>query len=108
LFDNLNIMDSTNLTRSQAKKVNAALFPKLNYLYCLRERMHKVGFPPCDPLYLVVEKAYCARPNCGRSCCRINGVSILGLRTGVCRIVENFGEEVAGRILAAVVANLRL
>jgi vacuolar-type H+-ATPase catalytic subunit A/Vma1 len=38
----------------------------------------------------------CAEPNCGRSCCRIKGVWILGSRRAFCQIVENFGEE--GRI----------
>jgi len=53
-------MDSSNLTRSQAKKVNAAIFPKLNYLDRLRKRMQKVGFPHDDPLWVLVEKAYYA------------------------------------------------
>ena len=35
----------------------------------------------------------CAGPNCGRICCRNNGVRISRSRRAFCRIVENFGEE---------------
>jgi hypothetical protein len=53
-------------TRGQAAKVNKSLFPKLNCLYRLRQRMQNVGFAPDDPPYLFVEKAYDARHRAAR------------------------------------------
>jgi YD repeat-containing protein len=44
----------------------------------------------------------CAGPNCGRSCCRIKGVWILEPQRAICRIGENFGEEVGQYGLASV------
>jgi hypothetical protein len=32
--------------------------PSLNYLFRLRERMGKTGFPPGDPLFKLVDQAY--------------------------------------------------
>jgi hypothetical protein len=38
--------------------VRTALFPSINYLHRLRERMEKAGFPPDDKLFALVSKAY--------------------------------------------------
>ena len=51
-------MDRDSIERWQAAKINKALHPKLNYLFRLKERMGKAGFPPGDPLLVLVEKAY--------------------------------------------------
>ena len=51
-------MDRAAVTKDQAKTINKALFPQLNYLYRLRERMQKIGFPHDDKLYLMVCTAY--------------------------------------------------
>jgi hypothetical protein len=51
-------MDRDTIKKSHAKKISGALFPGMNYLYRLRERMQKVGFPHNDQLYLLVCKAY--------------------------------------------------
>ena len=51
-------MDRTDVKKDQAKTINKALFPSLNYLFRLKERMQKVGFPPSDKLFLMVCKAY--------------------------------------------------
>ena len=51
-------MDRDFVTKAQAKTINKSLFPSLNYLYRLRERMEKVGFPHDDKLYILVCKAY--------------------------------------------------
>jgi hypothetical protein len=51
-------MNRESLTKDQAKKINASIQPSLAYLFRLRERMVKTGFPPGDPLLKLVEKAY--------------------------------------------------
>ena len=51
-------MDRTALKKSQAKTVSEALFPGMNYLFRLRERMEKVGFPQDDKLFKMVCAAY--------------------------------------------------
>ena len=51
-------MDRAAVTKDQAKTINKALFPSLNYLVRLKERMEKVGFPQDDKLFLMVCKAY--------------------------------------------------
>lgn len=51
-------MDRETIKKSQAAVISKALFPGMNYLYRLRERMQKVGFPHEDKLYLLVCKAY--------------------------------------------------
>jgi hypothetical protein len=51
-------MDRTDVKKSQAKQISQAMFPKINYLFRLRESMEKVGFPPNDKLYLLVCNAY--------------------------------------------------
>lgn len=51
-------MDRDSLTKDQAKKINAAVQPSLAYLFRLRERMTKTGFPPADPLFQLIENAY--------------------------------------------------
>jgi hypothetical protein len=51
-------MNRESLTKDQAKKLNASIQPSLAYLFRLRERMIKRGFPPGDPLLKLVEKAY--------------------------------------------------
>lgn len=51
-------MDRAAVKKSQAKVISTALFPGMNYLYRLKERMQKVGFPHDDRLYLKVCAAY--------------------------------------------------
>ena len=51
-------MDRSAVKKDQAKTINKALFPSLNYLFRLKERMEKVGFPHDDKLYLMACKAY--------------------------------------------------
>ena len=51
-------MDRESLTKEQAKKINASVQPSLAYLFRLRERMVKTGFPPADPLLKLVDQAY--------------------------------------------------
>jgi hypothetical protein len=51
-------MDRDSVTKDQAKALNTAIQPKLAYLFRLRERMTKAGFPPNDKLYRLVENAY--------------------------------------------------
>jgi hypothetical protein len=50
-------MDSTNLKPEQAEKIYRSPFRLANYLIRLRERMHRVGFPPKDRLYRLVFEA---------------------------------------------------
>ena len=51
-------MNSETLTTSQAATIREALQASLSYLYRLRLRMEKAGFPPNDPLFLRVCAAY--------------------------------------------------
>ena len=51
-------MDQNSIKRWQAKKIHATLHPSLNYLLRLRQRMEKKGFPPSDPYYQHVCRAY--------------------------------------------------
>ena len=51
-------MDRESVTKDQAKTINASVQPSLAYLFRLRERMTKTGFPPDDPLLKLVDKAY--------------------------------------------------
>jgi hypothetical protein len=51
-------MDRDSVTKDQAKTINAKVQPSLGYLYRLRDRMVKTGFPPNDPLLKLVENAY--------------------------------------------------
>ena len=49
------IMDRDSLTKDQAKTINAKVQPSIGYLFRLRERMVKTGFPPDDPLLALVD-----------------------------------------------------
>jgi len=51
-------MDSQQLKRWQAAKIYKALGPGLRYLSRLKTRMELVGFPPNDPLYILVKQSY--------------------------------------------------
>jgi hypothetical protein len=51
-------MNSLNITKDQARKIAAALYPPTNYLVRLRNRMHERVFPHDDPLYRLVCDAY--------------------------------------------------
>jgi hypothetical protein len=51
-------MDSRNLTKKQAEELAAKIQPMAGYLHRLRSRMIERGFPPDDPLLLIVTKAY--------------------------------------------------
>ena len=51
-------VDSSGLKPWQTKRVAAALRPALGYLHRLQRRMEQRGFPPQDPLYQLVARAY--------------------------------------------------
>jgi hypothetical protein len=51
-------VDSRQLKRWQAEKICKALRPGLRYLARLKTRMELVGFPPHDPLYILVKQSY--------------------------------------------------
>jgi len=51
-------MDSQSLKAWQARRIHRSLQPQLKYLYRLRSRMEKVGFPASDPLFQQVSQAY--------------------------------------------------
>lgn len=51
-------MSSRGLKPWQAKRIAAALGPALGYLHRLQRRMEQRGFPPQDPLYQLVGRAY--------------------------------------------------
>jgi hypothetical protein len=51
-------MDSSKLTTEQAARLSKSLYPHLNYLCRMRRRMELIGFPPGDPLFLLVSRAY--------------------------------------------------
>jgi hypothetical protein len=51
-------MSSDELTRTQVKVIAEALFPGVNYLVRLRNRMVKAGFPDDDKLFQLVCEAY--------------------------------------------------
>jgi hypothetical protein len=50
-------MDSSQLTRRQAQAVKKRVDEMRDYLYRLRLRMSNRGFPPDDPLYVLVVQA---------------------------------------------------
>jgi hypothetical protein len=51
-------MERDDIKRWQAKKIESSLYPSLNYLRRLRQRMEKRGFLPSDPYYQLVSRAY--------------------------------------------------
>ena len=51
-------MSSDELTRTQVKVIAEALFPGVNYLVRLKQRMVKAGFPEDDEFYKLVCEAY--------------------------------------------------
>ena len=51
-------MDSKTIKPWQAKAIYEALFPGVNYLIRLRQRMEATGFPPDDQLYRKVRAAH--------------------------------------------------
>jgi hypothetical protein len=51
-------MNTDDLTTDQAKQLQARIGPMLGYLYRLRSRMDKRGFPRDDELRQLVERAY--------------------------------------------------
>ncbi len=51
-------MDTDDVKHWQAKKIDAALRLMLGYMFRLRERMKKKGFPPADPYFQAVCRAY--------------------------------------------------
>ena len=50
-------MDSSQVTRRQAQAIKVRVEDMRDYLYRLRVRMAKRGFPPDDPLYSLVVEA---------------------------------------------------
>lgn len=51
-------MDEKTIEPWQAARVYSSVYPLINYLYRLQERMVKAGFPPDDKLLSLVSKAY--------------------------------------------------
>jgi hypothetical protein len=51
------MMDSSQVTRRQAQAIKVRVEEMRDYLYRLRVRMAKRGFPPDDPLYSLVVEA---------------------------------------------------
>ena len=51
-------MDSSKLTKTQARQLHNALYPHCNYLFRLRRRMEQLGFTVHDPLFAAVTRAY--------------------------------------------------
>jgi len=51
-------MDRTQPTAAQAKILHAAVHRTLGYLFRLRARMEKAGFPPGDKLFGLTDSAY--------------------------------------------------
>ena len=47
-------MNRDDVTKAQAKRIHAALWPSANYLARLRRRMEQRRFPHNDPLYVRV------------------------------------------------------
>ena len=50
-------MDSSQVTRRQAQAIKTRVEDMRDYLYRLRTRMRNRGFPPEDPLYILVVQA---------------------------------------------------
>jgi hypothetical protein len=53
-----NYVQGMKLKPWQARRINDALFPFLNYLDRLKCRMERTGFLPDDPLFRLVVAAY--------------------------------------------------
>ena len=51
-------MDSSNIREDQAADLSRSIAPGLRYLARLHGRMERTGFPPDDPLFRLVAKAY--------------------------------------------------
>jgi hypothetical protein len=51
-------MNSESLETWQAASVRKSLQAIMNYLHRLQRRIEKTGFPPDDPLFVRVRKAY--------------------------------------------------
>lgn len=51
-------MNSSEISVAQARELYEALFPHLNYLSRLQERLEDLRFPADDPLRVAVESAY--------------------------------------------------
>jgi hypothetical protein len=58
-----NAMNGDDLDKGQTQKMADALFPSINYLLRLKQRMHAQSFEPSDPLLALTEKAYDAVQN---------------------------------------------
>jgi hypothetical protein len=56
-------MTGDDLTKDQTQKMADALFPSINYLVQLKQRMQAQGFEPGDPLAVLTAKAYDAVQN---------------------------------------------
>ena len=52
------IMTGDDLEKDQTRKMADALFPSINYLVRLKQRMHAKGLEPGDPLLALTENAY--------------------------------------------------
>src|SRR5215207_3102325 len=54
----LSAMNGDDLDKEQTRKMANALFPSINYLVRLKQRMYAKGFEPGDPLLALTENAY--------------------------------------------------
>jgi hypothetical protein len=72
-------MVTDDLTTDQAKQLQERIRPMLAYLYKLRARMEKRGFPRDDNLRQLVERAY------ESVFCLSNELHYLSCKTGVGR-----------------------
>jgi hypothetical protein len=62
-------MDSSQVTRRQAQAIKSRVEEMRDYLYRLRIRMSKRGFPPDDPLYMLVVEAQQSIGELYMDCC---------------------------------------
>ncbi len=51
-------MNSADLSQEQARELHAALFPHLNFLARLKNRLEELRFPADDPLWIAATDAY--------------------------------------------------
>jgi len=51
-------MDSSDLTTTQAEQIRDALIPHVRYLFRLKTRMERTGFPSGDELFRLTVAAY--------------------------------------------------
>jgi hypothetical protein len=53
-------MDRPRLTAKQAEALRNRIRPMLHFLHRCRRRLDALGFDPKGPIYMAIDKAYCA------------------------------------------------